>query len=139
MSIVEKISKYVFYISIVLNAILLNFLFGTVPFFLYLSVLINFALLWYIKRFLKKSTEIEEDIDDVMQKIDSFSEHVESVHSLEMYYGDENLQSLIDHSRELVNDFVDFQIKFFDVEEQIESTSEEETTEEEEQLLHEST
>ena len=60
-----------------------------------------------------------------------FSEHIENIHQLEMYYGDENLQNLIDHSRGLINDFIDFQEKYFDVEVQSE-TDEEETTEEEE-------
>ena len=33
-----------------------------------------------------------------------------------MYYGDENLRSLIEHSAELVNDFIDFQESFYNVE-----------------------
>ena len=33
-----------------------------------------------------------------------------------MYYGDEHLQGLIDNSRELVNDFIEIQEKYFDVE-----------------------
>ena len=33
-----------------------------------------------------------------------------------MYYGDENLQNLISHSRGLINEFIDFQAVYFDVE-----------------------
>ena len=57
-----------------------------------------------------------------------------------MYYGDENLQNMINHSRQLINDFVDFQLKYYDVEEEEEDfdpTPEEETPEEKEQLLYE--
>ena len=132
MNFFQKINKYAFFVSLILNAILLKFLFGLLPLMLYLSVLVILGLLWYIKRFLQKNAEFEEEINYLMSKIESFSDHVENIHSLQMYYGDENLQSLIDHSRELVNDFVDFQINFFDVEEQIDTSSEEETTEEEE-------
>ena len=130
----QKTNKYLFYISLVLNAILLKFVFGLVPLLLYLSIIFNFGLIWYIRQFLKKNMELEEDISVVMNKIDMFSEHVESVHALEMYYGDENLQNLIDDSRILVNDIVDFQIKYYDAEEDFDSNeeNEEETTEKEE-------
>ena len=91
----------------------------------------NLGLVWYIKEALQKTEDLEKDVTDVVEKIDMFSEHIENIHQLEMYYGDENLQNLIDHSRGLINDFIDFQEKYFDVEVQSE-TDEEETTEEEE-------
>ena len=124
-------NKYTLYISFILNGILLMTLFGIVPFLLYSSILTNLGLLWYIKKTLQKTEDLEGDIVGVVEKIDRFSQHVEDIHQLEMYYGDENLQSLIDHSRGLINDFIDFQEKYFDVEVQGE-TDEEETAEEEE-------
>ena len=45
-----------------------------------------------------------------------------------MYYGDENLQALIENSRILVNDFIDIQEKYFEVE----VTDQEEDEEEDE-------
>tara|TARA_R110002073_G_scaffold317853_1_gene491662 strand:- start:165 stop:542 length:378 start_codon:yes stop_codon:yes gene_type:complete len=124
-------NKYTLYISFILNGILLMILFGIVPFLLYFSILVNLGLVWYIKKTLQKTEDLEKDVTDVVEKIDMFSEHIENIHQLEMYYGDENLQNLIDHSRGLINDFIDFQEKYFDVEVQSE-TDEEETTEEEE-------
>jgi len=124
-------NKYTLYISFILNGILLMILFGIVPFLLYFSVLVNLGLVWYIKKTLQKTEDLEKDVTGVVEKIDMFSEHIENIHQLEMYYGDENLQNLIDHSRGLINDFIDFQEKYFDVEVQSE-TDEEETTEEEE-------
>ena len=106
-------------------------LFGIVPFLLYFSILVNLGLVWYIKKTLQKTEDLEKDVTDVVEKIDMFSEHIENIHQLEMYYGDENLQNLIDHSRGLINDFIDFQASYFDVEVESE-TDEEETTEEEE-------
>jgi hypothetical protein len=138
-------NKYVLYISIILNGTLLMIVFGTVPFLLYLSMLINLGLLWYIRKTLQQMEDLEEDVTDVVGKIDVFSEHIENLHQLEMYYGDENLKSLIDHSREIINDFIDFQEKYFDVEVQSESdeetqseSDEEETIEKEEQLFYKS-
>ena len=91
----------------------------------------------------QKNNDIEEDIEDITDKIVNFSDHLESVHELEMYYGDENLQNMIRHSRELVNEFVDFQLKYFDteeifdIEEELDTNPEEEASETEEQLFHE--
>ena len=125
-------NKYVLYISIILNGTLLMIVFGTVPFLLYLSMLINLGLLWYVGRILQQMEDLEEDVTDIVEKIDAFSEHIESLHQLEMYYGDENLKSLIDHSREIINDFIDFQEKYFDVEVQSEQDEEENEQDEEE-------
>ncbi len=52
----------------------------------------------------------------LMERNELFLENLEQIHGLEMYYGDEQLQSLINHSRELVNEFIDIQEKYFEVE-----------------------
>jgi len=109
-------NKYVLVVSFVLNAVLLMFLFGVVPFFLYLSIVANLALLWYVKNALQASKLLEEDVTDVMGKINNFSNHIENIYELEMFYGDENLESLLTHSRQLINDFIDFQENYYDVE-----------------------
>jgi hypothetical protein len=111
-----QVSKYFLYISLVFNGGLLIYLFGAVPFFLFLSVVVNVGLLWFIKSTLSKEVDLEEDVVDIVAKIDMFSEHIEKIHQLEIYYGDEQLQNLMEHSSQLVNDFIDFQEKYFDVE-----------------------
>ena len=112
----EQINKYVLYISIVLNGILLMVVAGIMPFFLYLSILFNLALLWYSAKSLYNVDSLEEDMVFLMEKNELFLENLEQIHSLEMFYGDESLQNLIDHSRELVNQFIDIQEKYFEVE-----------------------
>ena len=64
-----------------------------------------------------------------MKEIDSFTDHVESIYELEMFYGDENLEKLLIHSKELINSFIDFQGMYSDVEIEVE-VEEEETSEE---------
>ena len=130
-------SKYVLYVSIILNGILLIYITGIIPFFLYLSIIINLLLLWYSTTCVVRVNDIEEDMITLMQQNEDFLENIEYVHSLEMYYGDEHLQSLIDHSRDLVNDFIEIQERYFDVEvAELEyddkENTEEETTQEEE-------
>ena len=121
----QVVNKYVLVISFVLNAILLMFLFGIVPFFLYLSIIINLGFLWYIKNALEVNKILEEDVTEVMEKINNFSDHIGSVYELEMYYGDQNLENLLTHSRRLVNDFIDFQENYYDVEVEDEESGEE--------------
>ena len=120
-----QINKYIFYISAVLNGILLIHLFGTIPFFLYLSVAINLGFLWYIKKMFDKNQSLEQDVVEMVDRIDSFSNHLEELHSLETYYGDTDLQEAIEHSRQLINDFIDFQQKYFEVEVILEPDQEE--------------
>tara|TARA_Y100000114_G_scaffold26367_1_gene22080 strand:- start:535 stop:921 length:387 start_codon:yes stop_codon:yes gene_type:complete len=121
-------------LSLLLNGGLLIYLFGMLPFFLFISCLINIALIVYITYSINQKSLLEEDLDNVYESIENFSNHLEEVHSLEMYYGDQNLQNLIDHSRALINELVDFQVLHADAEVQIESDNgeEEETTKTEE-------
>jgi len=125
----NQASVYIFYVSIILNGVFLMMLFGIVPFFLYLSIIFNLCLLWYIKKSLSSNKDFEEDVTEMMKQIDSFTDHIEGVYELEMFYGDENLEKLLIHSRELVNSFIDFQGMYSDVE--IEEEFEEEETREE--------
>jgi len=53
-----------------------------------------------------------ENIEQANFAIDEFSKHIEVVYELPMFYGDENLQSLMNHSRELKQDLNDFQNKY---------------------------
>ena len=85
------------------------------------------------KKSLEKEQSYETEITHVVEKIESFSDHLDRVHELEMYYGDENLHSLMEHSTQLINDFIDFQAKFFDVDvEELEEEYYEQTTAQEE-------
>jgi len=59
---------------------------------------------------------LENDMIELMKANEKFLNELEDIHSLEMYYGDENLQNLIDQSRQLVNNFIDVQERYFDVE-----------------------
>ncbi len=128
-----EMNKIILYTSIVLNGILLMVLLGALPFFLYLSIIFNVAFLWLVKKSLEKEQSYETEITRVVEKVESFSDHLDRVHELEMYYGDENLHSLMEHSTQLINDFIDFQAKFFDVDvEELEEEYYEQTAAQEE-------
>ena len=128
----EQINKYIFYVSIILNGILLMVIAGIIPFLLYLSIIINLIFLWFISKSLTSLNDIEDDMIHLMERNEVFLSDLEHIHGLEMYYGDENLQNLIDHSRELINEFIDIQEKYFEVEIASEEDEEEGQLEEDE-------
>ena len=144
MNFIDQMNKYILYISIIINAILIMAVTGILPFFLYLSIIINLIFIWYTAKCLIKINDVEEDMINLLEQNETFLYALEEIHSLEMYYGDENLQRLIDKSRELVNEYVDIQEKYFEVEvtpEQYdnEDDEEEDQAEERQPVFHQST
>lgn len=58
-----------------------------------------------------KSLEtINVDIERLIEKINEFSYHLKSVHEMEMFYGDQTLQSLMQHATELSNDILNLDL-----------------------------
>ena len=76
--------------------------------FLTLSILINILLIWYIKNILTKLLFISENSDDLLQIISNFSDHLASIYEMETFYGEPILQSLVQHSRHVVNEIKDY-------------------------------
>ena len=66
-----------------------------------ISIFINIIFLLYIRWLLKGVANINEDISNVQILINDFSEHLNSVNEMEMFYGDETLGYLMEHSRKL--------------------------------------
>ena len=112
----NQMSKYILLVSVLLNGILIMSVVGMIHFFLYLSIIINLALVWYSITCLVTISSLEEDMVDLLNTNEGFLEELEEIHSLELYYGDEQLQHLINSSKELINNFIDVQEKYFDVE-----------------------
>tara|TARA_R100000008_G_scaffold34099_1_gene19310 strand:- start:394 stop:798 length:405 start_codon:yes stop_codon:yes gene_type:complete len=127
-------------ISVVLNGVLLAFLFGTVPLLLYISAAINVLLLWYIRKSLQTVRNIEEDLMSLFETVEGFSEDLEEVHGMQMFYGEPVLQDLINNSKTTVNGIIDVLEKYYDVRtEEIDEERDEtknETEEEEEPILY---
>ena len=67
------------------------------------SFLINIFGLLYVRWLLRIVATINEDMENLNVLISNFTEHTKSIFELEMFYGDETLQSLLDHARELSN------------------------------------
>ena len=115
------INKYIIAALAILNAILLMVLFGIMPFLLYLSIAVNITLIWYIIKNLEASEEVKSDMETTLGSLEEFLDHLEELHGLETFYGDQTLKDLIDHSREIINEFIDFQEIHYNAEVELET------------------
>lgn len=71
--------------------------------FLVFSVFLNVMFFLYCRWLIRIIKTKEEDIDAVSGLISQYVTHVDSVHEMEMFYGDPTLASLIQHGKEIVN------------------------------------
>ena len=108
---------------------------GVVPFLLYMSVLSNILLAWFIYKSMNRAEKIRDDTLIIFKSIEDFLIHLENLHELETYYGDSDLQDLIHHSRTLINEIIDMQEEYYDdfetVIEEYEDDADKETKKEE--------
>ena len=103
------------------------FVVGLMPLLLSLSVVGIIILVWYIIKLRKELTSVSKDLEQFFKKIDDYEKHVDQIHGMEMFYGDQTLQGLIRHSREMINEIIDLQEKYFlEEEEDFDRTQKEE-------------
>ena len=108
------ISKILLISSLILNSFLLIYLFGIIPFLLFLSAVINFGFVFYMKFLIDERTRVQNDFNLLMNKINNFVIHLAKINELEMFYGDETIGDLLVHSKQLINDFYDYEDAYFE-------------------------
>ena len=69
---------------------------------LVISVLCNLFLLWFLVLQSRKMLYISENIGDLLQIINSYKDHLGDIYKMEMFYGDETLEFLLDHTKSLI-------------------------------------
>tara|TARA_R100000808_G_C2155373_1_gene167689 strand:+ start:4786 stop:5082 length:297 start_codon:yes stop_codon:yes gene_type:complete len=75
---------------------------------LVLSLLSNGFLIWYCRNLIKFVKMTTDDVNSLQDAIDSYKEHLTRVYGLETFYGDQTLQGLLEHTRDLSGDVEDF-------------------------------
>ena len=75
---------------------------------LVLSIGINAFLVWYSRKAILELYDVSENIKVLTEEIILFDEHLKSVHELEVFYGDQTLGSLMQHSTALTDTLEDF-------------------------------
>tara|TARA_R100001086_G_scaffold70829_1_gene33931 strand:- start:71 stop:373 length:303 start_codon:yes stop_codon:yes gene_type:complete len=73
------------------------------------SLSINVLLVWYIRKMLVKLLYVSDSIGSLLVSAKNFSNHLDGLHAMEMYYGDETLGSLIKHSKRVIEDIKEFE------------------------------
>jgi len=97
-------NKYFLAFSILINMVLVMTVIGILPFLLFIFVCISIGLVWYIKNLITQIEDINEDTANISIIFENFTSHVESIYQLEMFYGDETLQALIEHSKKVLEE-----------------------------------
>jgi hypothetical protein len=95
------------------------------------SILLTAATFLYARTAISKLLYVSGELGDLKLMIESFSNHVEQVYNLEMYYGDETLEHLVEHSRSFNEQLSTFEFIYSLTEEEfLEDEEAEEGTEE---------
>jgi len=67
---------------------------------------------WYIRQMLNLMFQITQDVQKMQDEMEEFALHLQKVYKMEMYYGDETLQALIDHSKSTLDSISAFKSVF---------------------------
>ena len=90
--------------------------------FLCISVCLNVMFVFYSRWLIGILKSREEDVNELADVVYEYVTHVKSVHEMEMFYGDQTLQSLISHGTQMVEKIEGFD--FLELEGQDEPTGE---------------
>lgn len=74
-----------------------------------LSFAINLFLIWYCRRLLERVFYTSENMEALVEEVSLFRVHLNSIHELEIFYGDETLGNLLRHSSSLAETLEDFE------------------------------
>ena len=89
-------------------------------------------MFWYSRRLTQRLSFIYSNIEDVSKLLSNYRVHLKSVYQMEMFYGDETLKFLMDHTVSISKLLEDFEDQEFFLEE-FEET-EEDLSQQEEQI-----
>ena len=76
---------------------------------LFASVLLNIGVFAYARNVVVKLLSVSEELGDLKVMIDTFYNHLVSIYQMEMFYGDETLEFLVEHSRSLAEQMDTFE------------------------------
>tara|TARA_R100000315_G_C5106559_1_gene60931 strand:- start:52 stop:399 length:348 start_codon:yes stop_codon:yes gene_type:complete len=63
-----------------------------------ISVILNIGIFVYARAAIAQLLFVSEELGDLQQMIDNFAKHLDTVYSLESFYGDQTLKDLLDHA-----------------------------------------
>ena len=99
------------------------------------SIVGNAIAFYYIRVVLAKLFYVGDNLSDLATMVTNYRNHLKSVYEMEMFYGDQTLQHLVEHTRSLYLVLEDFE----DAYEIAEPPEDDEELEQEEQINAETT
>ena len=72
------------------------------------STCLNIFLVWYCRNLMVSLYDVSENMQTLVEEVLLFDQHLNSVHEMEAFYGDDTLGNLIRHSRGLTETLEDF-------------------------------
>ena len=98
------------------------------------STIVNFMAFYYIRVVLGKLLFVGDNLEDLTELVANYRKHLKSVYEMEMFYGDETLKHLIDHTVSLCDLLEDFEDVYTIAEPPEEQSEEDDTNQEEIEL-----
>lgn len=96
-------------------------LLGIISGLLAVSIVANILLYKYAKHLINKLQQFSENINDLKDLLGVYSQHLQKTHDAPTFYGDSTLQSLLNHTKEIVNDIKEFNESFLIEQPQVEN------------------
>ncbi len=76
---------------------------------LLVSLVLNGFMIWYARTTSSSLLFVSENLSFLKEAIQAYANHLEAIYGLEMFYGDETLKFLIDHTRALLEQVSEFE------------------------------
>tara|TARA_Y100000310_G_C20100655_1_gene542545 strand:+ start:212 stop:538 length:327 start_codon:yes stop_codon:yes gene_type:complete len=71
---------------------------------LIISIALNVFFAFYLRWLLKNFTFLSENVYNLLETVETFSDHLSGVYELETFYGDDTLQNLLTHAKQVVDE-----------------------------------
>ena len=69
-----------------------------------ISAGLNIFFIFYLRWLLKNFTFLSENVYNLLETVETFSNHLSGIYELETFYGDETLQNLLKHAKQVINE-----------------------------------
>ena len=73
------------------------------------SVIVNFITFYYTRVVLGRLMYLGDNLSDLTEMITSYRNHLKTVYEMEMFYGDETLGFLVEHTKSLYDILEDYE------------------------------
>ena len=104
---------------------------------LVLFMMITALLVWFSFKMVKRVFLIEEGVTDLREIVKNFYEHLEEVNQMDTYHGEPVIQSLVDHSKNVVLRIKGLEKLFVITEETLQGEDDIEETEDRQSVFYE--